>query len=289
MNTLKQMGIQQWRLKNSRAEAPASEVGAPQNTSAEPKAELAVEQDLNGAVSLVLADNPADSPAKSPADQNQSQLASKPVAAAQIFPQAQPAPAEEVVVAEQDQSSHSELQRLDWQGLQALIDSNDNCPSCGSQNSLLGSGDANANWMFVVDAPTSREVSEQTLFVGRAGDLFDAMLRALGLKRTDVYTSSVFKCAPTEDLSATPQCNELVHRQIELVDPQVIVTFGEFAAQAVIKANENLELLRLNQQRCVRTAVTIVPTYSPVQMLNDLSLKALVWEDLKKAMAIVGS
>jgi len=73
--------------------------------------------------------------------------------------------------------------------------------------------------MFVIDAPNSTEIEGKTFFTGRAGQLFDAMLLALGLSREQVYCSSVFKCAPTDDLSITSQCDAMVLRQIELVAP----------------------------------------------------------------------
>jgi len=263
MNTLKKIGIQQWKLKTSDAITSVKE--------RQPK--VSAEQEFNP----VATENPT-TPEASPVDTVETQLMPAPV------------PMLESKQETNNTSTKNDgVSQLDWQGLQATIDGNQHCPSCGVGNTLLGSGSANAQWLFVVDAPNSREVAEQRLFTGRSGELFDAMLNALNLSRADVYASSIFKCAPTEDLSATPQCNELLHRQIELIAPKVVVTFGGFAAQSVIRANEDLESLRLSDQRCVRTKVPVIPSYSPTQMLDDPSLKTFVWQDLKKGLRTVQS
>lgn len=181
------------------------------------------------------------------------------------------------------------LASMGWQDLQELIDHTRHCPSCGVNESLLGCGNLEADWMFVVDSPSSREIEAQELFVGRAGQLFDAVLSSVGLQRAEIYSSSVFKCAIGDDLSASPQCNEIVHRQISLLQPKVVVTFGEFSAQAVIRANESLDILRASPQQCFQSKVTIVPTYSPNQMLSDASLKSHVWQDLKRCLQVLAS
>ena len=181
-------------------------------------------------------------------------------------------------------ASGHDISVLDWDGLQSLIETNVHCPSCGWGNSILGYGAQNADWMFVIDAPNSREIEAKEFFVGRAGQLFDSMLMALGLDRNAVYSTSVFKCAPTEDLSVTPQCDGLLHRQIELVKPKVIITFGEFTAQSVLKSNTNLDSLRQSQQQHTLTKTRVVPTFSPAEMLDDTQLKSKVWQDLKKAI-----
>ena len=183
-----------------------------------------------------------------------------------------------------DESIIELFSELDWSGLQARIDTNEHCPSCGWGNGLLGSGNQSADWMFVIDAPNSKEIEAKAFFSGRAGQLFEAMLLALGLDRNSVYCSSIFKCAPTDDLSMTPQCEALVLRQIELVSPKVIISFGEFASQALLKSNSMMEVLRGSEQRCFRTQKMVVPTYTPQDMLDDSALKAKVWGDLKKAM-----
>ena len=194
------------------------------------------------------------------------------------------------------ESDNLEIHNGSWESLEALIQTNEHCPSCGWGNAFLGSGDRQADWLFVIDAPNKIETQEKTFFTGRSGQLFEAMLLALGLDRSNVYATSVFKCAPTEDLTLTPQCNAILAQQINLVMPKVIVTFGEFAAQAVIKSNLSLNSLReqdnelfTNQAQNSRIPVMpipVIPTFTPAQMLDDNSLKAMVWADLKKALRL---
>jgi len=179
-----------------------------------------------------------------------------------------------------------DLSKMDEPNLRSLIETNEHCPSCGWGNSLFATGNQHADWLFIIDAPNSGEIKEQTLFSGRVGQLFDAMLRALNLSRSAVYCTSIFKCAPTDDLSLTPQCDDLVHQQIQLVSPKVVIAFGEFASQSVIKSDSALTTLRGTEQYCFRSQVVVVPTYSPAEMLDDVSLKAHVWADLKQAMSV---
>lgn len=179
-----------------------------------------------------------------------------------------------------------EFEGLGWSDLQAIVDGWQNCPSCGEHKSLLGSGNVNADWLFLSDAPNSHEVEQQALFTGRSGQLFEAMLSALGLNRMSVYNTSIFKCMASDDVSIVPTCNNIVQRQIQLVKPKVIISFGEFASQALLRANANLDVLRTQEQRCLHSKLAVIPTYTPAQMLDDARLKSAVWSDLKKAIVI---
>ncbi len=183
-------------------------------------------------------------------------------------------------------ATHDPIAHLDWQGLQALIDQQGYCQTCGSESSILGSGDATADWMFVTDAPSQDDLSLQQLFSGRAGHLYEAMLHAVGLDRAGVYTSSVFKCIAPADQSLSPNCDKILRRQIELVQPKVIISFGEFASQSVLRSNESLEALRAQQSICYQTQTPVVATYSPLQLLEQAGLKAGAWKDLQKCLAL---
>jgi len=109
---------------------------------------------------------------------------------------------------------------------------------------------------------------------------------AVGLNRALVYTSSIFKCVASDDLSIGPNCDKLLDRQIELLKPKVIVTFGEFAAQSVVKSNDSLEQLRNQDLKYHGTQIPIVVSYSPLQLLEEPLLKSGAWLDLKKCVAI---
>jgi len=183
-----------------------------------------------------------------------------------------------------------ELSELDWRALQTRVSNDQACPSCGQHQSSLGYGDVLADWMFIADAPTSAEIQAHTLFLERAGQLYEAILTACGLTRDTVYTTTVFKCSPPADLSLSPQCDKLIHRQIELVQPKVIVTFGEFASQAILRANESFAVLSgtrhqyVSTNSRVNTSSRVIPSHTLQQLLAEPALKADVWRELKQAM-----
>ena len=173
----------------------------------------------------------------------------------------------------------------DWRSLQAKISSSEHCPSCSPTRSTLGFGDVLADWMFIADAPTSAELEVQQLFTGRASQLYDAILIACGLRRSDVYSTTIFKCAAPEDISIRPQCDRLIHTQITLVKPKIIVAFGEFAAQAVLQSNEPMEVLLRGKHYYAGGVALVIPSYSPQELLADPRLKATLWKELKMALS----
>lgn len=195
-----------------------------------------------------------------------------------------------------------ELSQLDWRALQARISNNTACPSCGQEHSTLGFGDVLADWLFISDAPTSAEIQAQQLFTRRAGELYDAILGACGLTREAVYTSSVFKCAPPEDLSLSPQCDKLIHRQIELIQPKYIIAFGEFSAQAVLRSNDGFDVLQQGVRRYQsqhqspsasqaqgsepqkHQAPLVLTSHTLQQLLAQPELKAQLWQALKRVL-----
>ena len=169
-----------------------------------------------------------------------------------------------------------------WRELQKSISMDQDCPSCGSDKSILGQGDALASWMFVTSAPTNAEIEASTLLLGRQGALYEAILKACCMDRNEVYTTSVFKCAPPEDLSLQPTCNRLIHRQIELVGPRIIVVFGEFAAQSVLRTNDSMNRLsdRVHSYPG-KSDISVIVAPSIEDLLTQPSLKASLWSVLK--------
>ena len=187
----------------------------------------------------------------------------------------EPAPIEEVAPA---------VEAVD---LATLQDQNTHCELCRNGGSLFGQGNPHADWMFVAYQPNQRELEAGQFFAGRAGQLYEAMLQALGLTRDDVYTSSIYKCAANTQARYQAQCHVLLPREVALVAPKVMVVLGETAAQSLIKSNESLSVLRGARQSCAHSRVPVIASYSPAQMLDDAQLKAKVWQDLKQARAIV--
>lgn len=282
MSILKEMGIQQWRVRQrilpAEPELPAIEP--------EPVSMPNVES-ISATINV---DEPV---ALEPELRPDNVVEPQAVPILNALPKA--APTAKPVVIEHAPSSpapntnrmgQDPIADLDWRGLQNLVDGQSQCSSCGVGKSLLGAGDPNANWLFVIDAPHSQDIASQQLLHSRAGQLFEAMLSAVGLERDSIYMTSVFKCLASEDLSQSPNCDKILHRQIALVQPEVVIALGEFAAQSVIKANESLGVLRTSEHACFRTKVPIVPTYTVAQMLDEPALKAQVWQDLKRCLSI---
>lgn len=279
---LKQMGIQEWRtqdgvLKNDVLQAETTDKTLTVLPDVEVHANHAIVNNTESVSEIQIAQIRAIEANDEQTDTTISNLADTPhvVDSAAID------------VRERSTLDQNPLSALDMQGLQEWVNLSANCSSCNADNSLLGQGFAQADWMFVVDAPNSRELQAQQFFAGRAGTLFEAMLSALGMTREAVYVSSIFKCAPTDDLKLSPTCDDVLQRQIELVSPKVIIAFGEFVAQSLIKANDSIDVLRQSEQRSVSSNTIVIPTFSPAQMLDSADLKAYVWQDLKKALSYI--
>lgn len=193
-------------------------------------------------------------------------------------------------IAEMVEKPNSPLADYDWAQLLKLMGEQGFCSSCQTSTPIIGEGDINADWMFVIDSPSSRDIEHQQLLMGRVGQLFDAILLALGLKRTDIYLSSIFKCPPSAEVAADKaQCDAVVHRQISLIQPKVVIAFGEFAAQTLIKTNDDLSKLRTNEQPCFNQPVPLIATYSLAQMLDEPLLKSEVWQDLKRGLLLAAN
>jgi len=178
-------------------------------------------------------------------------------------------------------------EKLTWQDLETLFAADVRCESCQLLHSILGEGNRNADWVFVVDAPSRRDVAGQKLLSGREGQLFDAILHALNLERAAVYLSSVFKCPPSADRAVLVQCGDLIHQQIELINPTVVLAFGEFTSQALLRSNHDLDDLRSTENHTAGKKIAVISTYGLREMLDEPGLKAAVWQDLKKGLQLL--
>lgn len=287
------MGIQQWQLRPAENRNHSDDDTAPQLDTAQPTNKVVehnVAEDVVGGQEVVPKVVQSSPLVAGDLEPPASVRTGVQVGAQQVHPSTPDESSQESPLLPElapTPAAADPLSNLDWQAMQAHIETDIHCPSCGLDRAMLGSGNQHAKLMFVTDAPSASDLQQAQIFTGRAGQLFDSILAALSMQRGDVYTTSVFKCKPFEDLTVSPACNKLLHRQIDLVSPDVIVAFGEFSAQTVLKANESLTVLRQQEQRCVSTKVAIVPTYSPAQMLDDNGLKALVWADLQRCMNLL--
>lgn len=155
---------------------------------------------------------------------------------------------------------------------------------------VFGSGNPSADLMFVGEAPGRDEDLEGFPFVGRAGKLLTDIIGAMKLSRESVYIANVIKCRPPGNRNPEPDemaaCSPWIERQIELIEPKVIVTLGKFAAQKLLGKPVPISSVRGEWQRY--RDISLMPTYHPAYLLRTPSAKKDVWNDMKKVMAKLG-
>jgi DNA polymerase len=170
-----------------------------------------------------------------------------------------------------------------------------NCERCPLHatriNTVPGHGNTTADWMFVGEGPGQNEDEQGLPFVGRAGQLLNAMISALGMRREDVFVANAVKCRPpgNRDPSADElaECEPYLHQQLTLIRPRVIVALGRISAQALLKTGEPLGKLRGTVHRYGPRNVPLVVTYHPAYLLRSPDQKLKSWQDLLLAKSIV--
>ncbi len=165
------------------------------------------------------------------------------------------------------------------------------CKLSQSRNKIVfGDGDVNARLMFVGEGPGADEDAQGVPFVGRAGQLLNNMIAAMGLKREQVYIANVVKCRPPQNRVPEPDeahtCMQFLHQQIEVVQPEVLVALGSTAATYLLAGKASLSALR-GRIHTYRGTKLIV-TYHPAFLLRDPRQKKEAWRDLQMAMAELG-
>ena len=178
--------------------------------------------------------------------------------------------------------------------LQVIRDEIGDCTRCalhkGRNKLVFGDGDPNARLMFVGEGPGADEDAQGLPFVGRAGQLLNNMIAAMGLSREQVYIANVVKCRPPGNRTPEPDegntCSPFLFRQIDVVRPQVLVALGATAATYLLGTRQPLAGLR-GRVHAVRGTQLIV-TYHPAYLLRDPRQKKEAWADLQIAMRELG-
>ena len=179
-------------------------------------------------------------------------------------------------------------------GLKAIREDIGECTRCrlhkGRTNLVFGVGNPNAELMFVGEGPGADEDAQGEPFVGRAGQLLNNMISAMGLRREDVYIANVVKCRPPGNRTPEPDeantCSPFLFRQIDIVKPEVIVALGATAATYLLGQRQPLAGLR-GRVHPFRGSKLIV-TYHPAFLLRDPRQKKEAWADLQIAMRELG-
>ena len=186
---------------------------------------------------------------------------------------------------------------MDWPALQAAVAACEACGLCRSRTqTVFGVGSAQAQVMVVGEAPGEQEDRQGEPFVGPAGQLLDAMLRAIQHDRqaTDehgVYIANVLKCRPPANRNPAPdevlRCEPYLARQVALVKPRVILAMGRFAVQSLLNTSDPIGRLRgrVHQYQ----GVPVIVTYHPAYLLRTPADKAKAWADLCLAMDTLGA
>ncbi len=182
---------------------------------------------------------------------------------------------------------------LDWGALQQRVAGCTACPLHATRTqTVFGVGDRQARWMVVGEAPGADEDRQGEPFVGRAGQLLNAMLAALGLAREQIYIANILKCRPPGNRDPEPEevaaCEGYLRRQIELVQPRLIVAVGRIAAHNLLKTDLSLARMRGRPHKYPETEIPVVVTYHPAYLLRNPVEKRKAWEDLRFALKVAG-
>ena len=186
----------------------------------------------------------------------------------------------------------TEIARLDWDALRSRVSE---CTACELHTSrtqtVFGVGNQNADWLVIGEAPGADEDAQGEPFVGRAGQLLNAMLLACGLKREQVYIANILKCRPPNNRDPRPEevasCEPYLMRQIELIQPKLILAVGRIAAQNLLQCDTPIGKLRGRVHRFRDTGIPLVATYHPAYLLRSPAEKRKAWQDLQLAMQVV--
>lgn len=166
------------------------------------------------------------------------------------------------------------------------------CPLAyaGRKKIVFADGDPNARLMFVGEGPGADEDAQGLPFVGKAGQLLNNMISAMGVKREQVYIANIVKCRPPSNRTPEPveatTCSQFLLKQIDVVQPEVIVALGSTAATYLLGIKQSLAGLRGRWHSCRGAKLAV--TYHPAFLLRDPRQKAEAWKDLQMVMKELG-
>ena len=201
------------------------------------------------------------------------------------MPQVNPPPPPEAVPLEADAGA---IGKMDWDELATAVRSCTKCPLHATRtNGVFGVGDRRARWLIIGEAPGADEDKQGEPFVGRAGQLLNSMLKAIGLAREQVFIANILKSRPPNNRDPKPEevraCIPYLHRQIELIDPTLILCVGRIAAQTLLDVETPIGKLRGVVHRILDNRPMVV-TYHPAYLLRSPVEKRKSWADLLLAM-----
>jgi uracil-DNA glycosylase family 4 len=179
--------------------------------------------------------------------------------------------------------------------LQVIREEIGDCKRCplafaGRHTIVFGEGDPNTRLMFVGEGPGADEDMQGRPFVGRAGQLLNNMITAMGLTREEVYIANIVKCRPPQNRTPEPEeantCSQFLFKQISVIRPEILVALGSTAATYLLGAKASLSSLRGRIHQAHESKLIV--TYHPAYLLRDPRQKKEAWADLQIAMAELG-
>ena len=184
-----------------------------------------------------------------------------------------------------------DVSELGWDALEASVNACTACDLYSSRtNAVFGVGDRDADWLIIGEAPGADEDRQGEPFVGRAGMLLTSMIEALGYKREQVYIANILKCRPPGNRDPQPEevmnCQHYLRRQIELIQPRVILAVGRVAAQNLLGTDKPMKSLRGQRFEYADTGIPLMVTYHPAYLLRSPKEKRKAWQDLRQAMQV---
>jgi len=178
----------------------------------------------------------------------------------------------------------------DWGVLRERVAGCMACDLCKTRTqTVFGVGNTRAEWLIVGEAPGAEEDRQGEPFVGRAGQLLNAMLLSIGLPRETVFIANILKCRPPGNRDPKPEevarCLPYLSAQIALLKPRIILAVGRIAAQNLLATDAPLARLRGKLHHFGEANTPLVITYHPAYLLRTPADKRKAWEDLKFARA----
>jgi len=182
----------------------------------------------------------------------------------------------------------------DWPGLQAEASVCARCElSQYRHQTVFGTGNRNADWLIIGEAPGAEEDAQGEPFVGPSGKLLNQMLLAIGLKREEVYIANIVKCRPVDDrdprAAEAAACEPYLKQQIALIQPKVIFAVGRIAAQNLLKSEQKVGDMRGQRFKYGETKIPLIVSYHPAYLLRMPSAKRKAWQDLLLARQILNN
>lgn len=178
--------------------------------------------------------------------------------------------------------------------MQNLLNKVSVCTECQlhktRSNVVFGEGNTDARLMFIGEGPGAEEDRQGRPFVGRAGQLLTKMINAMGLEREDVFITNIVKCRPPQNRNPFKDeistCIGYLHKQIEIIKPEVIISLGGVAAQTLLNTEKGIS--RLRGKFTELNGIKLMPTFHPAYLLRNPKMKRPAWEDLQEVMKILG-